>query len=99
MLFSSLRHLGIHIQRYISSHGIALYCNNDLSWFDHVVPCGLEGKYTTSISTQLGKDITVEQVIPAFCKSFGDVFGRQLVALESVKGSLQLREYIESIVQ
>ena len=34
----------------VAHHGLALNCNNDLSWFDHIVPCGIEGMGVTSLS-------------------------------------------------
>lgn len=39
--------IGIHAKRYVTSHGIALNCNVDLKWYDHIVPCGLIGKGVT----------------------------------------------------
>ncbi|EPB83659.1 lipoyl(octanoyl) transferase [Mucor circinelloides 1006PhL] len=47
--------LGVHLQRYVSSHGLALNCNVDLSWFDQIVPCGLSDKGVTSITKETGK--------------------------------------------
>ncbi|KAI8990801.1 hypothetical protein BDF20DRAFT_792668, partial [Mycotypha africana] len=44
--------LGVHLQRYVSSHGLALNCNTDLKWFEHIVPCGLSDKSVTSISKE-----------------------------------------------
>uniref|UniRef100_A0A8C1II11 lipoyl(octanoyl) transferase n=1 Tax=Cyprinus carpio TaxID=7962 RepID=A0A8C1II11_CYPCA len=42
--------IGIHCGRYITSHGLALNCNTDMSWFDNIVPCGIMGKGVTSLS-------------------------------------------------
>ncbi|CAG8536576.1 11254_t:CDS:2, partial [Diversispora eburnea] len=47
--------IGIHIQRFMTSHGFALNCNNDLSWFDHIIPCGLEDKKHTSLTKEILK--------------------------------------------
>ncbi|GAN08971.1 lipoyltransferase 2, mitochondrial-like [Mucor ambiguus] len=47
--------LGVHLQRYVSSHGLALNCNVDLTWFDQIVPCGLADKGVTSITKEAGK--------------------------------------------
>ncbi|KAL0143760.1 lipoyltransferase 2, mitochondrial-like protein [Mucor lusitanicus] len=47
--------LGVHLQRYVSSHGLALNCNVDLNWFDQIVPCGLSDKGVTSITKETGK--------------------------------------------
>lgn len=66
--------IGIHASRYITTHGLALNCNVDLSWFKHIVPCGIEGKDVTSLSRELMKDTAIEQVTPHFIDSFKNVF-------------------------
>ncbi|KAM6933376.1 octanoyl-[acyl-carrier-protein]:protein N-octanoyltransferase LIPT2, mitochondrial [Xenentodon cancila] len=70
--------IGIHCGRYITSHGLALNCNTDLSWFDHIVPCGIEGKGVTSMSGELQRDVSVEETIPHLLDVFKDQFGCQL---------------------
>ncbi|XP_030755951.1 putative lipoyltransferase 2, mitochondrial [Sitophilus oryzae] len=66
--------IGIHGSRFITTHGLALNCNTDLKWFDHIVPCGIEGKGVTSLSRELQRNVTVDEVIPEFIKSFRSVF-------------------------
>ncbi|KAF9979341.1 hypothetical protein BGZ73_000035 [Actinomortierella ambigua] len=44
--------IGVHVQRYITSHGLALNCSTDLRFFDNIVACGLTGKVTTSITKE-----------------------------------------------
>ncbi|CAK9833064.1 Putative lipoyltransferase 2, mitochondrial [Anthophora retusa] len=87
--------IGIHGSRYITTHGLALNCNTDLSWFDHIVPCGIEGKGVTSISQELNTNTTVQDVLPLFQNAFKDQFECSLIdypveeavqLLESVKG-------------
>jgi lipoyl(octanoyl) transferase len=67
--------IGIKVKRWVSMHGIALNCDNDLSAFDGIVPCGIVGYGVTSISEELGRDVGIEQVKPELVKAFGDVFG------------------------
>ena len=67
--------MGVHNSQLITSHGLALNCNTDLTWFDHIVPCGIEGKGVTSITKELSlngnkEDITIESVIPNYIESF-----------------------------
>lgn len=64
----------MHGSRYVTTHGLALNCNIDLKWFEHIVPCGIEGKGVTSLSKELGRNITTEQAIPLFIDSFSKIF-------------------------
>ncbi|XP_029457933.1 putative lipoyltransferase 2, mitochondrial [Rhinatrema bivittatum] len=66
--------IGVHCGRFITSHGLALNCNMDLTWFDHIVPCGLEGKGVTSLSRELNRDVTVEEATGPFLEAFEEQF-------------------------
>lgn len=70
--------IGIHCGRYVTSHGFALNCNTKLSWFDHIVPCGIEGKGVTSLSAELQRDVSVEEVVPHLLDAFTQHFSCQL---------------------
>jgi lipoyl(octanoyl) transferase len=56
--------IGIRVSRGVSMHGFALNCDCDLSWFDRIIPCGITDAGVTSISRELGRRVTVEQVLP-----------------------------------
>ncbi|KAM9263352.1 octanoyl-[acyl-carrier-protein]:protein N-octanoyltransferase LIPT2, mitochondrial [Cariama cristata] len=79
---SKLCAIGVHCGNHITSHGLALNCCTDLTWFDHIVPCGLEGKGVTSLSRELGRHVTVEHVLEPFLDSFQEVFDCTLVFSE-----------------
>ncbi|GAB0093933.1 Putative lipoyltransferase 2, mitochondrial [Sergentomyia squamirostris] len=66
--------LGVHVSQSITSHGLALNCNTDLSWFNNIVPCGIKGKGVTSLSQQLGRDVDIGEVTPHFLDSFKATF-------------------------
>lgn len=70
--------IGIHCGRYVTSHGLALNCCTDLSWFDHIVPCGIEGKGVTSLSAELRRHASVEEVVPHLLHAFTQQFNCQL---------------------
>ena len=70
--------LGFHVSRWVTSHGLALNCNVDLNWFEHIVPCGLTGKSVTSLSVETWKDVRVNHVIQPFLESFQEVFNCEL---------------------
>jgi lipoyl(octanoyl) transferase len=60
-------------------HGIALNINNDLSLFDHIVPCGIKDKDVTSMQMELGEVLDQEMVMRFLARHFEDVFGATLV--------------------
>ena len=71
--------LGVHVTRYITSHGLALNCNMDLKWFDHIVPCGIKGKSVTSLSKELQTNIEIKDVVPVLLEKFRELFNCKLV--------------------
>ena len=56
--------IGIRVSRGVTMHGFALNCDVDLSWYDRFVPCGIADAGVTSLSQELGRDVTVEEVLP-----------------------------------
>ncbi|XP_032400880.1 octanoyl-[acyl-carrier-protein]:protein N-octanoyltransferase LIPT2, mitochondrial [Xiphophorus hellerii] len=75
--------IGIHCGRYVTSHGLALNCNTDLSWFDHIVPCGIEGKGVTSLSRELQRDVGVEEAVPHLLDAFREQLSCRLTEAET----------------
>lgn len=57
--------LGIRVRRNVAMHGFALNCDVDLSWYDRFVPCGIDDAGVTSLSQELGRDVTVAEVLPS----------------------------------
>lgn len=74
--------MGIRCSRYVTTHGLALNCNTDLSWFKHIVPCGLPNKGVTSLSSILEKEISVKDVLPYFLQHFSKSFSCDIVNTE-----------------
>ena len=56
--------IGIRVARGVTQHGFALNCDCDLAAFDRIVPCGIRDAGVTSISAELGRQVTVEDVLP-----------------------------------
>ena len=75
--------IGIHASRYVTSHGLALNCNIDLKWFEHIVPCGIEGKGVTSLSKELLANVRIEDAIPVFKRAFADEFDCKIIDMDS----------------
>ncbi|CAH0722460.1 unnamed protein product, partial [Brenthis ino] len=67
--------IGVHASRYITTHGISLNCNIDLSWFSHIDPCGIPDKGVTSITKETGEEYSIDKIIPIFINHFERVFG------------------------
>lgn len=56
--------IGIRVAKGVTMHGFALNCDCDLAWFDRIVPCGISDAGVTSLSAELGRDVTVDEVLP-----------------------------------
>jgi len=54
--------IGVRVAQGVTMHGFALNCNNDLAWFDRIVPCGIRDAGVTTLSKELGIDISVTEV-------------------------------------
>lgn len=74
LIFQHNNCLGVHCKRHVTTHGLALNCNVDLSWYDHITPCGIIGKGVTSLSNELHTNISVESVESQFLASFQCIF-------------------------
>jgi len=66
--------IGVHVSRWVSRHGFALNVNTDLSAFDLIVPCGLNGIRITSMASLLRAEVPVYAVAGAVADEFGQVF-------------------------
>ena len=71
--------IGVHISRAVTSHGFALNVNTDLSYFNLIVPCGIEAKPVTSIAKELGKEISLPDVARSIAHNFGAVFQDEIL--------------------
>ena len=56
--------IGIRVSRGVTMHGFALNCDVDLSWYERFVPCGIADAGVTTLSEELGRDVTIGEVIP-----------------------------------
>jgi lipoyl(octanoyl) transferase len=74
--------IGVHISRWVTSHGFALNLDPDLSYFRYIVPCGLT-KPVASLRA-LGSTARREEVVEALTKSFAHVFGKEICQMENL---------------
>jgi lipoyl(octanoyl) transferase len=66
--------MGVRCSRWITMHGFALNVNTDLSFFNHIIPCGIVNKQVTSIQKELGHTVDFEEVKERVKKNFEKVF-------------------------
>jgi len=71
--------LGVKASRWVTMHGFALNVNNDLSYFDNIIPCGINNKSVTSVSKELRKSIDKFEIINSLKKNFSNVFSASLI--------------------
>jgi lipoyl(octanoyl) transferase len=70
--------IGVRVSRSVTYHGFAFNVDPDLSYFDHIVPCGIPDRGLTSLGQLLGHRVTVDEVAPVCARAFADVFGVEL---------------------
>ncbi len=70
--------IGVHISRWVTSHGFAYNVATDLRNFDLIVPCGIAGRKATSLEKLLGRAVSLNEVAPKMIRHFADVFGLEM---------------------
>lgn len=61
--------IGVRVSRGVTMHGFALNCDPDLREFSRIVPCGLDDAGVTSLSAELGREVTIAEVTPAVVRA------------------------------
>jgi lipoyl(octanoyl) transferase len=66
--------IGVHLSRWVTSHGFAYNVSTDLRYFDLIVPCGIAGKRATSLEKLLGRSVEMKEAAARIVAGFGEVF-------------------------
>ena len=70
--------IGVHCSRWVTKHGLAFNVSADMSYFQHIVPCGITDKAVTSLEKELGRKIDTEEIKQKFKKYFVEIFECEL---------------------
>jgi lipoyl(octanoyl) transferase len=73
--------IGVHISRWVTSHGFAYNVSTDLRFFDLIVPCGIADRKATSLEKLLGRRVASDEVAVRLQEHFGDVFHLDIRAM------------------
>jgi lipoyl(octanoyl) transferase len=89
--------IGVHISRWVTSHGFAYNVSTDLRNFDLIVPCGIAGRKAASLEKLLGRNVEPSEVAPRIARHLGELFGLEMKEA-SKKELLEKLEHAEQSV-
>ncbi len=84
--------IGVHLSRWVTSHGFAYNVSTDLRFFDLIVPCGISGRRATSLERLLGRTVDAAEVRASLALHFAEIFQRDImqVAVDDLKSAARI---------
>lgn len=70
--------MGVRCSRWVTMHGWGFNVNSDLSYFNNIIPCGIQDKAVTSLNKELGYDVDMNEIKEKLKKNFSNLFGATL---------------------
>ncbi|HKQ86354.1 MAG TPA: lipoyl(octanoyl) transferase LipB [Candidatus Acidoferrales bacterium] len=82
--------LGVHLSRWVTSHGFAFNVSTDLRYFDLIIPCGIKDKRATSLERALGRSVSLDEARARLAAHFAEIFGvePQAVSLDELQNAI-----------
>jgi lipoyl(octanoyl) transferase len=84
--------IGVHISRWVTSHGFAYNVSTDLRYFDLIVPCGIADRKATSLEKLLGRPVETKEVALRIANYLGEVFGLEMKEASRIELLEKLQE-------
>ncbi|MEZ2120889.1 MULTISPECIES: lipoyl(octanoyl) transferase LipB [unclassified Corynebacterium] len=79
--------LGIRVTRGVTMHGLALNCCNTLEYYEHIVPCGISDAGVTTLSVELNRTVTPDEMISPLASALDETLSGRLTVAEHTIGS------------
>lgn len=70
--------MGVRCSRWVTMHGLAFNVNNDLSYFQNIIPCGIDDKAVTSMKAELGHEVNIKEVQKILQHHISVLFGMEI---------------------
>jgi lipoate-protein ligase B len=89
--------IGVHISRWVTSHGFAYNVSTDLRYFELIVPCGIAGRKATSLEKLLQRNVSLAEIKPLLAKHVGEVFALPVRTAQPAELFAQLEQFDQAL--